>query len=263
MADINPHPSFPQPSDPDARLWRYMDVEKFEWLLASGRLYVPRADQLGDVLEGTTPGGEIAHWRHLYETATSDEQRATIAHNRSFLAEMSAKLRTWYFVSCWHMNDHENNVMWGSYTSSPNSVAIRTTYSTMQDALPPYVFAGEVRYIDYDSSRFGTGPELANMFEWIMHKELCFAGEREVRFVVVPPYGRDEWMTDFASSHFPKKDAPDVAYFAPPVDFKRVVLEIVLHPDATPEFVDRMNALASAHGLPQPRKSRRRREPIF
>lgn len=263
MIDPNPHPSFPQPSDPDALLWRYMDGGKFEWLVSHRRLYVPRADHLGDDLEGTTPGGEINYWRNLYEEATTDEQRATIVHNRSFFAEMSQKLRTWYFVSCWHMNDHENNVMWGSYTSTHDAVAIRTTYSTMRKVLPEYLFAGAVRYIDYETSRFGAGPDMANMFEWIMHKELCFAGEREVRFIAVPPHGRDELMKEFSSCVLATTKVPDVPFYAPPIDLQSVVQEIVLHPDATRAFVDRMKALASAHGLPEPRKSRRRREPTF
>jgi hypothetical protein len=53
------HPAFPQPADRNETLWRYVDAVKFEWLLATGRLFMPTADKLGDPFEGTTRTGSL------------------------------------------------------------------------------------------------------------------------------------------------------------------------------------------------------------
>ena len=47
------HPSFPQPSNLNISLWRYMDIEKFKWLIQEKRLYMPTTEKLGDCLEGS------------------------------------------------------------------------------------------------------------------------------------------------------------------------------------------------------------------
>lgn len=46
------HPSFPQPDDPNAGLWRYMSIEKLVSVLETQALWFSRADHLGDPHEG-------------------------------------------------------------------------------------------------------------------------------------------------------------------------------------------------------------------
>ncbi len=41
-------PAFPQPDDPSAVIWLYMDAPKFEWLVNCARLFMPNADRLGE-----------------------------------------------------------------------------------------------------------------------------------------------------------------------------------------------------------------------
>ena len=48
------HPVFDTPPD-GARIWRYLDLAKFIWLLKEGALYFPRADKRGDSFEGSIP----------------------------------------------------------------------------------------------------------------------------------------------------------------------------------------------------------------
>ncbi len=47
------HPCFPQPGDATAKVWRYMDLPKFIWLLKHSQLYMSRLDRLGDPYEGS------------------------------------------------------------------------------------------------------------------------------------------------------------------------------------------------------------------
>src|SRR6266481_9724072 len=143
------HPAFPQPGDSRIILWRYMEVDKFKWLLHCNRLFMPSADQLGDPLEGTTPEGDLMRWLRLAANAKSEEQRRIVEHNRAFLSHMAERFRSNYYVSCWHVNSHENHAMWGCYTKRPESVAIKTTYDALRNCLPSYVEMGMIRYIDY------------------------------------------------------------------------------------------------------------------
>lgn len=107
------HPSFPQPESPSVSLWRYMDFPRFEWMAENERLFIPTADNLGDPLEGTTPQAEIDWWDRELANADTEERRKTILHNRSFFAHFAEAFRKNYYVTCWHMNEFENNVMWG------------------------------------------------------------------------------------------------------------------------------------------------------
>jgi hypothetical protein len=131
------HPAFPQPDDPSAVIWRYLDASKFEWLVNCKRLFMPSADRLGDPLEGSTPSGELEWWRREAANAETEETRDIIEKNRDFLSRMAKFFRDhYYYVTCWHMNPHENNAMWGCYTKQPESVAIRTTYAVLRESLP-------------------------------------------------------------------------------------------------------------------------------
>lgn len=52
---LEPHVSFPQPSDPYEPAWRYMDLSKFAALLLRKELHFTRLDCLEDKFEGTLP----------------------------------------------------------------------------------------------------------------------------------------------------------------------------------------------------------------
>ncbi len=252
MEDLS-HPSFPQPANPDATLWRYLDAGKFEWLLTERRLYMPTADRLGDPLEGTTPQAEIDRWDAMLAAAETDEQRGITLHNRRFLADMAASWRRAYFVSCWQMNDYESNVMWRAYTSSPEAVAIRTTFSALRAALPAFVFLGVVRYIDFDATGFQGVP---NMFEWIMHKEAIYRDEAEVRAVAFPPVIAELGRREFDESLFEQVDQPGARVYAPEIDPAGLIQAVVVHPKATSEFMEKVAALCAAHQLQPPSRSR-------
>jgi hypothetical protein len=100
------HPAFPQPADLSSVLWRYMDSEKFQWMISCGRLLMASADRFGDFLEGTTPEGDLEWWRRAELDAASEEHRRIIDYNRRFQSRWAQKLRSNYYVSCWHMNQN-------------------------------------------------------------------------------------------------------------------------------------------------------------
>lgn len=52
MARENP-PFFKPPANALVRVWRYMDLKKFVWMLDNKALYFPRVTTMNDPYEGT------------------------------------------------------------------------------------------------------------------------------------------------------------------------------------------------------------------
>jgi hypothetical protein len=157
-------------------LWRYINVEKFDWLVEHRRLYMPNVEQFPDRLEGVTPGGHVRWWQDQIAAADSEEKKAILARNAACIEEISHRLRGHFYVSCWHLNDDLNERMWAGYTTSADAVAICTSYALLRAALPAaFVEIGMVRYIDYRSADL---PSM-NVLQRITHKNLCFSDESE------------------------------------------------------------------------------------
>lgn len=251
------HPAFPQPRNINVRIWRYIDMAKFQSLVTTKRLYMARADTLGDDFEGSTPAAEKAEWQARAELAASPEERQTIEINADQLSEYAATFRQTYYVSCWHMNDDENVAMWERYVkNSPESVAIASSYSILREELAPkaIINLGVVRYIDYDKQSL---PSL-NMLHRITHKRHFYFDEREVRTVV--------WAqnhADIMRDHIEPRLTSDRRGFLQPVEPSRLISRIVLNPSASPAFAADVIKLCEASGLPRPMPSRMATTPVF
>jgi hypothetical protein len=220
-----------------------MDAVKFEWLITNKRHFFVNATVFDDLLEGTTPEGVLEWWNTAAANAVNDEQRNIYQHNCRFMTHMAASSREHYYVSCWHMNEEENLAMWTRYTTSSAAVAIRTTYSALRESLPGYVRLGKVRYIDYATERL----PMMNMFEYIMHKRLCFNFEREVRAVV--------WARELEvpqGQFFESEIRHGFRVYLPPVEPSRLVRGIILHPQAPSDFQAQIIDICLTNGLPSP-----------
>jgi hypothetical protein len=246
------HPAFPQPADGSAILWRYMNADKFIWLVTHGRLFMPRADQLGDPFEGSTPGGDLEWWREQVTNAQNGERRAIVEHNRAFLSAMAKSYRDCaLFVSCWHMNQHENKAMWGCYTKGLEAVSIQTTYSALRSCLPAAVEMGLVRYLDYATGRLPS----TNLLEHIMHKRVQLEFEWEVRAVAFAQPALVVDGYDIRQHLFELDAASGIPFYAPPVGLQSLIKTVVLHPDSTPTFESDIRTRCKDAGLPAPHTS--------
>ena len=253
------HPAFLPPADSSAVIWRYMSAQKFDWILKFSRLYFPSADCLGDPWEGTTPPAEIEWWRREADNADSDELRRIVERNRHILSRMAKKFRNQHYVSCWHMNPYESHGMWDCYAKQSESVAIRTTYAALRESLPHYVEMGVVRYIDYATQRLPT----MNIFEHIMHKDVHYSFELEVRAVANRPVVDELGLADFKQSIFETEDTKGCFVYSPFVNVRRLIHGVVLHPNATRDYAKVVDELCVSSGLPAPETSRRNRKPLF
>ena len=141
---------------------------------------MPTAANLGDPREGSYPQGHVDRWKQMLADAQTDGERQQVIRNRAFLSEYAFhRVRAGSYVSCWHMNEHENHAMWRSYTRGTDAVAVATTYQRIRDCLPRHLFMGTVRYLDY---RRDDLPSM-NTLETLMHKDAYFSLEQEFRIV--------------------------------------------------------------------------------
>lgn len=171
------HPCFLQPSDHRLRVWRYMDLAKFIWLLKEKCLFMSRIDKLVDPYEGSltakTIDGINSFLRQHGSKVGWDEMSKLYRQNQATT-----------FVCCWHANEQESEAMWRLYCGQGHGVAIQTTYGSLVHAIETEyeVYVGLVKYIDYEREWF---PD-ANAFHPVTHKRIAFAHEREVRLVSSP-----------------------------------------------------------------------------
>jgi hypothetical protein len=252
MTNEYQHPAFPPRPDPDVVLWRYLDFEKFDCLLSTGRLIMPSAQFLGDPLEGTSPPGHEKWWKDLEANAESEDHRRIITDNHEKLSGIAEVFRQhYYYVSCWHMNAVENSKMWGAYTKSSDAVAVTTSYRALRSALPTYIEIGMVRYLDYANERL---PSM-NMFEYITHKNTNFCFEREVRAVAFRPAVDGLGLGDFQKNLFELESKKGFVVLAPEVGVANLIHSVILHPDATEKFAQQIESRCQSQGLPVPQRS--------
>jgi hypothetical protein len=252
LADLPPdyiHPAFPQPPNPNAKVWRYIDAMKFRHLVSTNSLYMPRTDCLGDEFEGSTPAAEVAEWALRAKQETDLDKRNAILGQREQLRELAETFLRNYYVSCWHMAEDENIAMWERYVKTPESVAIFTTYANLREEVKPrqVVELGMVRYIDYDVQSL---PSL-NMLQRIMHKRHFFADEREVRAVVcrILPEGiGKEYVEPFLND--------DASGFLQPISARKLITGVVFNPKASIDFQNQIAIICKDAGLPIPQPSR-------
>ena len=112
--------------DDEAKIWRFMDFEKFVDLISCRSLYFARVDRLGDPFEGSLLPEKLlkADGDYSFLTAAQKEQQRSLGQDH--------RMRT--VVSCWDLNEHESAAMWRLYMPEGKGLAIR---STVGNAMAP------------------------------------------------------------------------------------------------------------------------------
>ena len=169
------HPAFPQPPNPKLKVWRYMNLAKFVWLLKHKKLWLTRLDLLHDPHEGTVGQRTAEGIRQFMKNLGREAYWDTVA--KVFLTT-----RYSLYVNCWNWGDNESEAMWRLYSGINDGVAIQTTYGELVKAIEQRAnfYIGMVKYIDYERETFEGN---LNSFQFAMHKRLVFAHENEVRLV--------------------------------------------------------------------------------
>lgn len=140
------HEVFEAPSNPDIFIWRYMDLAKFLSMLQDEALHFARADIMSDEFEGSTSKATVDHWRAIRREDTEivpqtnsfyryqrrlihpdvSEEELRFEEYNTQLAYTMKMIRSYTYLSCWHMNEHESAAMWAIYQSGePRGIAVR------------------------------------------------------------------------------------------------------------------------------------------
>jgi hypothetical protein len=225
-----PHEAFAQPENPAIKVWRYLDLPRFIWMLSNHALAFTRVDSLDDPFEGSVPPAVYEAWR-------ADPQ------NSELLKKARAGLRRQFFVSCWHANDVESEAMWRLYCGSDDGIALQTTYEKLDASLPKGVLLGQVAYVDYDTDNNPPHDALA----LLMRKRQAYDHEHEVRALIWPAmnppgllpknFGED---TSIINVPWAADEYLEQIYVSPYAEeWYRDVVESVIQKFA-PELVDRL-----------------------
>ncbi len=174
------HPNFKEPSDPNIKVWRYMDFTKYVSLLDTRSLYFARADKFDDPFEGSYSHANINLRPSIYSHYWAEMDPAARERALASMSRAAEWSRQWTFINCWHMNEYESAAMWALYARSSEAIAIQSTYNRLHTCLPSGIFVGEVQYIDYTKDWLPEG----NTFAPFVHKRKSFEHERELRAVI-------------------------------------------------------------------------------
>lgn len=234
------HPSFPQPANREARVWRYFNWQYFMDALRTRTLWLSRSDLLGDPCEGTRAKGDaLLLERAKQEIEATGGSRLRFYQARANLQRMDREAKASTFISCWQMQNYDMMQMWERYCRPrPLGIAIQTRYSLLEAALPfqrgPHqnVLLGLVRYADYDDPTVQS--DFTNWYAAFMLKKVQYADEHEVRVICDMGTASEE---KGVRMH---------------VDWSRIVERVVVTPYAGKAFTHAAESFCGKHGLNVP-----------
>lgn len=233
-----------EPADPEAPIWRFMNLRKFKDLLATSELFFNRADRFQqDEQEGIPSEEYIIRARGLNPLDVRD--RLELNNDLATLAQFREAM----YVNCWYLFDEEKAYTWETY--GEDGVAVVSTYGKLKtalDTLPPEDDAhlGLVRYGMKHLTRYNT-------MMFITTKREEFADDREVRAML---WIRDEYAG--INRHYDIHNVPHPRPLTPPdptrvkgyhrrrVDIAALVTEIVVNPKATSQMIARVGELVKS-----------------
>ena len=155
-----------------AKMWRYVkNIERFKHLLRQG-IFFARADRFRDDREGTLALGNASSRRYVY----SDNRNMLDGYSRYCAALRDMKRHT--YISCWRIDEHENERAWDEYTSPQEKSTVPTRYYHIWKDTP-CIFAATVEYLDYEQSWVVENNSVSPFF----HKCKSFEWETEFRII--------------------------------------------------------------------------------
>lgn len=175
----SPHPHLP-PIDICQKIWHYFTLPKFLSLLSTSSLYLSRQDQFDDSFEGVMTKKDEAFFESKSSGITNgmkgDSLGCTYSH-------------------CWTKSDVDEYVLWNSYSSLTDGVAIQSTVLKLITALDPddkrAVYISDVQYIDYETDySFQLTGGITNMIAPHFSKRPNFSAEKELRAMYWKTEGR-------------------------------------------------------------------------
>ena len=235
------HPVFNSPPN-DAVMWRYMDFTKFVSLLEKQALFFARADQLGDLFEGSLSKVNKDLLPLFMQRAYGEKKipEGTLESALEQRAVGRKRGRRFTLINCWHQNTHESAAMWRLYSREEDGIAIKTDFNAFKNSFTcsETIYIGRVSYVDYKSDFI---PERYNSSRYL-HKRKSFEHEREVRAItsVYSIQDKDLFM-QFYNDHI------GGTYYV--VDLSILIQEVVVAPFAPDWFMELVKSITARYNF--------------
>lgn len=217
------HPDLP-PIDLKQKIWHYFTLPKFLNLLSSSSLYLCRQDKFDDSFEGAMTKKD----EEFFENKSSGITKG-----------MKGDSLGCTYSTCWTKSDVDEYVLWNSYASLKDGVAVQSTVLKLILSLDPNdnrsVYVSNVQYIDYESDySFQLTRGIANMIAPHFSKRPYFEAEKELRAMY--------WDTDGRFNN-----TPEGLLFK--VDLNELIETVYVAPYSMPQYRDDIEELLLKYNL--------------
>ena len=177
----------------DDKIWRYMSIEKFLYLIMNRKLYMSQAAAFNDPYEGVVSDSI----RYSEKSGKSEQEQEAIRDQYNKLQKKAKKC----YVSCWHINKNENVAMWKLYADEKSGVAIQSKIGNLIKSMPcndekkskssksskSSMYLGKVKYMNFNYEQGhdynGDDFEISEIVDVLFYKRFEFGGENELRLV--------------------------------------------------------------------------------
>lgn len=257
------HPVFKSPTDENVKIWRYLDISKFLWLVEKKSLYFSRCDLLGDPFEGSLPSApdqvkfQSILLKQTAEILNLKEKDVKISNLDDNSAPDYFSLTDLWRKSCYicsfHMSEFESAALWSIYTKAKQGVAIQSTFRKLTTSFNHYkknpIRIGMVKYIDYTKETI----DVFNAFNPLICKRKSYEHDKEIRAIISFP---QEFKTPLARE---KNEGLNV-----PVDIDNLIECIYLAPTTKPWIKELLISIMKKNGIKKPiEQSSLDAKPIF
>jgi hypothetical protein len=212
--------------DDATKVWRYMSFSRFVWLLQKKKLWLSRADRLGDPWEISLAGSQLEYVVSRHPISPIGEARRETAMERSERIINLWRQNT--FISCWCASEHESHALWRIYCGASDGVAIQTTFARLRESVGALLLC----MVTYETP--GTQAQTPTLVDLVTKKRPMFEYEQEVRIV---RYATDEVLKQELLGY--------------PLDWdpETIIESIRVHPEADLSFMETVTATV-AHYAP-------------
>lgn len=237
------HPVFEGSSNPNAKIWRYMDFTKFIALLETKSLFFTRSDKFEDPYEGRLNQITIDYFKEEYYNSVQAEENIKELAYKSIVEDFKES-RKQFTVNCWHMNEFESDAMWKLYLKSNEGIAIQSTFQKLCDSFSlteEEIYIGKVVYKDFNKYII----PINNNFYRFLVKRKSFEHEREIRAI--------HWRINskiHKASTMDEVMLPTVEYGENmPVDIRTLIEKVYVAPNSPIWITDLVRSMLKKYDL--------------
>lgn len=204
-------------------MWRYMKFSRFLWLLQRKRLWLSRADLLGDRWEIPLAGDQLQLEIDRHPPPTLPLKAGPIESGMERAKRIIGKWRKTTFVNCWCASEYESHALWRVYCGNTEGITLETNY----DKLVASLNGPKLLSVSYEN--LGGSKRTPSLEDLVTKKRPMFDYEHEFRIVHMV------------------QDAAELPGL--PIDWspEEHLLGIRVHPEADESFMQTVLAAVASH----------------